>query len=253
MVPRFHRRRRWPLQLAAIFATAGIVALGFKAWVEDQRGSRLAAEIRTLREPRADDNWTWCTSTIAGPIAGDAADALKRSYDQGFRAFEVELRGPADAGPLIELARSYPTAHWLLVAPDDPRATLEAYVAAAVGQLPGLLDRTHPVISQPEDFPYILRVYPFPSLAYAPADAAPSTALFVRDAGIGVVLIPRERVSPDLTAALAGVGARTYVSGVNDSAAARQFQEWGAVGVVTDSLPPKVTCRPMLGDTTSSG
>jgi hypothetical protein len=133
------------------------------------------------------------------------------------------------------------------------RATLEAYVAAAIGQLPGLLDRTHPVISQPEDFPYVLRVYPFPSLAYAPVHAAPSTALFVRDAGIGVVLVPRERVSRDLAAALAGVGARTYVSGVNDSATARRFQEWGAVGVVTDSLPPNVTCRPMLGDTASSG
>ena len=45
------------------------------------------------------------------------------------------------------------------------------------------------------------------------------------------------------TAALAGVGARAYVSGVNDSAEARRFRDWGAVGVVTDSLPPQVTCH----------
>jgi hypothetical protein len=247
MVPRFHRRRRWPLQIAAIFATSGIVALGFKAWVEDQRGSRLAAEIRRLRAPRADDNWTWCTSTVArGADPADPAQVVRRSYEQGFRAFEIVLPTPAHAGRLIEIARDYPTAHWLPVAAGDPRATLDAYVAAAIGQMPGLLDRTHPVITQPEDVPYALRVYPFPSLVYAPTNPAPSMALFVRDAGLGVVVLPRENLSREVVAALAGAGARTYIAGVNDSAEAREFHDWGAVGVVTDSLPPKVTCRPML-------
>lgn len=247
MVPIFHRRRRWPLQLAAIFATAGVVALGFRTWVEDRRGAQLASEIRALRTPRADDNWTWCTSTIARWTAGGGLErTLKKHYERGFRAFEVELGSEAEVPRLIALARTYPTAHWLLMAGGDQRATLGAYVAAAIGQMPGLLDRTHPVLSDPEDFPYVLRVYPFPSLVYAPADAAPSLALFVRDAGIGVVVVPRERVSRELAGALAGVGARTYISGVNDSAEARQFREWGAVGVVTDSLPPQVTCRPML-------
>jgi hypothetical protein len=112
--------------------------------------------------------------------------------------------------------------------------------------MPGLLDRTHPVITQAEDVPYALRVYPFPSLVYAPTNPAPSMALFVRDAGLGVVVLPRENLSREVVAALAGAGARTYIAGVNDSAEAREFHDWGAVGVVTDSLPPKVTCRPML-------
>ena len=245
MVPRFHRRRRWPLQLAAIFATSGIVALGFKAWVEDRRSSHLAAEIRALRTPRADDNWTWCTSTVVR-TGGDAAGALKQSYERGFRAFEVEVRTPADVGPLLDIARNYPTAHWLLVALENPRGTLGAWVAAAIGPTPGLLDRTHPVIHRAEDLPYALRLYPFPSLVYAPTDPAPGMALFVRDAGVGVVVVPRERFTPEIAAALVGVGARAYVSGVNDSTDARQVQQWGAAGVVTDSLPPKVTCRPML-------
>jgi hypothetical protein len=246
MVPRFKRRRRWPLHLAAIFATSGIVALGFKAWVEDQRGSRLAAEIRRLRAPRADDNWTWCTSTVARATGeADRAAAVRRSYEHGFRAFEVVLRTPQDAGKLIEMARGYGTAHWLLIAAGNQRATLDAYVAAAMGQMPGLLDRTHPVLSRAEDVPYALRVYPFPSVVYAPKDPQPSVAFFVRDAGLGVVVLPRERIRHEVVAALAGAGARTYVGGVNDTAEAREFHDWGAVGVVTDSLPPKVTCRPM--------
>jgi hypothetical protein len=243
MVPRFKRRRRWPLHLAAIFATSGIVALGFKAWVEDQRGSRLAAEIRSLRAPRADDNWTWCTSTVARATGGaDPAEAVRRSYQDGFRAFELVLRTPEDAGRLIEIARGYGTAHWLLVA---KRASLEASVAAAIGQMPGLLDRTHPVLSRAEDVPYALRVYPFPSVVYAPKDPSPAIAFFVRDAGLGVVVLPRESIRREVVAALRGVGARTFIDGVNDTAAAREFSDWGAVGVVTDSLPPKVTCRPM--------
>jgi hypothetical protein len=246
MVPRFKRRRRWPLHLAAIFATSGIVALGFKAWVEDQRGSRLAAEIRRLRAPRADDNWTWCTSTVARATGeADRAAAVRRSYEHGFRAFEVVLRTPQDAGKLIEMARGYGTAHWLLIGDGNQRATLDAYVAAAMGQMPGLLDRTHPVLSRAEDVPYALRVYPFPSVVYAPKDPQPSVAFFVRDAGLGVVVLPRESIRHEVVAALAGVGARTYVGGVNDTAEAREFHDWGAVGVVTDSLPPKVTCRPM--------
>lgn len=246
MVPRFKRRRRWPLHLAAIFATSGIVALGFKAWVEDQRGSRLAAEIRSLRAPRADDNWTWCTSTVARTHGeADPTEAVRRSYEQGFRAFEVVLRGPEDAGRMIEIARGYSTAHWLLVAAGNQRATLDAYVAAAIGQMPGLLDRTHPVLSRAEDVPYALRVYPFPSLVFAPRDPSPSMAFFVRDAGLGVVVVPHENLRREVVAALAGVGARTYIAGVNDSTKAREYRDWGAVGVVTDSLPPKVTCRPM--------
>ena len=246
MVPRFKRRRRWPLHLAAIFATSGIVALGFKAWVEDQRGARLAAEIRSLRAPRADDNWTWCTSTVARATGeADPAEAVRRNYEDGFRAFEVVLRTPEDAGRLIEMARGYGTAHWLLIAHGNQRATLDAYVAAAIGQMPGLLDRTHPVLSRAEDVPYALRVYPFPSVVYAPKNPQPSIAFFVRDAGLGVVVLPRESIRREVVAALRGVGARTYIAGVNDTAEARQFSDWGAVGVVTDSLPPKVTCRPM--------
>ena len=246
MVPRIQRRRRWPLHLAAIFATSGIVALGFRAWIEDQRGSHLAAEIRSLRAPRADDNWTWCTSTVARAHGEtDPAEAVRRSYEHGFRAFEVVLHTPEDAGRLIEIARGYSTAHWLLIAAGNQRATLDAYVAAAIGQMPGLLDRTHPVLSRAEDVPYALRVYPFPSLVYAPRDPSPSMALFVRDAGLGVVVLPRENIRREVVAALAGAGARTYVAGVNDSAEAREFHDWGAVGVVTDSLPAKVTCRPM--------
>jgi hypothetical protein len=100
-------------------------------------------------------------------------------------------------------------------------------------------------LSRAEDVPYALRVYPFPSVVYAPKDPQPSVAFFVRDAGLGVVVLPRERIRHEVVAALAGVGARTYVGGVNDTAEAREFHDWGAVGVVTDSLPPKVTCRPM--------
>jgi hypothetical protein len=108
-----------------------------------------------------------------------------------------------------------------------------------------LLDRTHPVLSRAEDVPYALRVYPFPSVVYAPKDPSPAIAFFVRDAGLGVVILPRASIRREVVAALRGVGARTYIAGVNDTAAAREFSDWGAVGVVTDSLPPKVTCRPM--------
>jgi len=76
--------------------------------------------------------------------------------------------------------------------------------------------------------------------------AASATALFVRDAGVGVVILPRETFTREVAGALAGVRARAYVSCVNDSAEARRVQEWGAVGVVTDSLEPRVTCRQMM-------
>jgi len=215
--------------------------------------AQLAAEIRTLRSPRADDNWTWCTSTIAyargsaDQTAGvNAGEAFNQSYERGFRAFEVDLRTPLDVGRVIELASSHAAAHWLLHPQGDQRAMLEAVVAEARRRDGSMLDRMHPAMRRPEDLAYALRLHPFPSVAYAPTDRAlqtPAMAIFVRDAGAGVVVLPRETFTREVAAALAGAGARTYVAGVNDSADARRFRDWGAVGVVTDSLPPQVTCH----------
>ena len=255
MVPPRRRRRKWPLQLAAVFATAGVVALGFQAWVEDRRSAHLAAEIRTLRAPRADDNWTWCTSTIAaargssdGAAGADVAGAFRQRYEQGFRAFEVALDSTLDASVVIEFASAHRTVHWLLDLRGDERATLDAFVAAARRRDAAILDRMHPEMRQPENLAYALRLYPFPSVVYAPTDRrlqTPAMAIFVRDAAAGVVVLPREHFSREVASALAAVGARAYVSGVNDSAEAQRFHDWGAVGVVTDSLPPYVTCHQM--------
>jgi hypothetical protein len=255
MVPPKRRRRRWPLQLAAVLATAGIVALGFQAWIEDRRWARLAAEIRTLRTPRADDTWSWCTSTIARTGGRTArttpAEAFRQSYERGFRAVEFDLASPSDMTSIVELARAHPTVHWLLVHHGARRGALEPVVQALL-DAPALLDRVHPVLDDPEDVVYALRVYPFPSIVYAPTEAGRqgvAAALFVRDAAIGVVVLPRETFTQEAATALAAVRARAYVSGVNDTAEARQLLGWGAAGVVTDSVPPRVICDDMLGAT----
>ncbi|HET8624738.1 MAG TPA: hypothetical protein VFM14_14335 [Gemmatimonadales bacterium] len=166
---------------------------------------------------------------------------------------EVPIPTARDVAPAVELAKSHPLAHWLFAPQGEAAATLDAMAAEARQQDAAVMDRIHPVLRRPEDLVYALKAYPFPSVVYAPTDPGlqtPAIALFVRDAFVGVVVLPREQITREVAAALAGVRARVYVSGVNDSAEARQFREWGAVGVVTDSLPPEVTCRQMIGGLT---
>jgi len=245
MVPRIRRRREWPLRLAAVFATAGVLAMGIRTWLDDRRSASLASVVRTLRAPRADDDWTWCTSTIA-----EGRNGFVQRYDQGFRVFEVRLSTQEDVGAILDLAGQYAKAHWLLVLEPYQQAMLKALVVEAHRRGASLLDRIHPAMRRPEDLAYALRLYPFPSVAYAPTDRqlqTPAMAHFVSSAGAGVVVLPRDVFTPQLGAALVGAGARAYVAGVNDSAEAQRLRDWGAVGVVTDSLPAQVTCDGMEG------
>ena len=149
------------------------------------------------------------------------------------------------ARDVIELLAKYPDA-WIIT---DSKYTDKASIIAEFSQLvywgeqlaPEALERIIPQIYNEDMLAYLMDIYPFKSVIYTVYNTATTDKMafeFCRDAGIGVLVYPKARVTEARIQMGHDMGVLTATHTEDDPEAARKFLDMGVDLLYTNFLNP---------------